>query len=155
MLEVGHDVFKRGFIGGTGNAGGHKRLYIIYSLFVLAFIVFAARTLQLGIQGTDRSRRGRGEGVWTVSRADIVDRNGDILAKNVMSGHITLRPRQVKDRDAVATIIHQALPYEYSLSDALRLVNSGRSFVYVKKYASPSARDIVMGARLEGLEIEQ
>lgn len=155
MLEVGHDIFKRGFTGGTGNAGGHKRLYIIYSLFVLAFIVFAARTLQLGIQGTDRSRRGRGDGVWTVSRADIVDRNGDILAKNVMSGHITLRPRQVKDRDAVAAIIHQALPYEYSLSDALRLVNSGRSFVYVKKYASPAARDIVMGARLEGLEIEQ
>jgi len=155
MFDVGRDIFKHGFTGAPGNATGHKRLYIIYSLFVLAFVIFAVRTLQLGIQGTDRSRIGRGDGVWAISRADIVDRNGDILAKNVMSGHITLRPRQVKDRDAVAAMIHQILPYEYSLADALRLVNSNRSFIYVKKYASDVARETVTTARLRGLEVEQ
>lgn len=155
MFDVGRDIFKHGFTGAPGNATGHKRLRIIYSLFVLAFVVFAARTLQLGIQGTDRSRIGRGDGVWAISRADIVDRNGDILAKNVMSGHITLRPRQVKDRDAVAAMIHQILPYEYSLADALHLVNSNRSFIYVKKYASDAARETVKNAGLAGLEVEQ
>ncbi len=155
MFDVGRDIFKHGFTGAPGNATGHRRLRIIYSLFVLAFIIFAVRTLQLGIQGTDRSRVGRGDGVWAITRADIVDRNGDILAKNVMSGHITLRPRHVKDRDAVATMIHQILPYEYSLADALRLVNSNRSFIYVKKYASDSARDTVTNAALPGLEVEQ
>lgn len=154
MLDVGSDIFKRGFTGAPGNATGHKRLRIIYGLFCCAFVIFAARTLQLGIQGTDRSRMGRGDGVWAVSRADIVDRNGDILAKNVMSGHITLRPRQVKDRDAVASLIHQVLPYEYSLADALRLVNSNRSFIYIKKYASDAARNAVTTARLRGLDVE-
>lgn len=154
MFEVGRDIFKRGFTGTVGNTIEHNRLSIIHLVFVVAFAMFALRTVQLGIQGTGRARPGTGDGMWAVSRADIVDRNGDILAKNVMSGHITLHPRQVKDRDAVANTIHKALPYEYSVSDALRLVNSNRSFVYIKKYASDKARDVVFAAHQPGLEIE-
>ncbi len=155
MFEIGHDIFKRGFNGAPGNIAGHRRLRIIYGLFTIIFIVLTVRTLQLGIQGTDRARIGRGAGQWSVTRADIVDRNGDILAKNVMSGHITLRTRQVKDIDAVANLIHQVLPYEYSLARALELVNSNRSFIYIKKYASDTVRNTVATAKLAGLEVEQ
>lgn len=154
MFEVGKDVLKNGFSGGGGDATGRRRLRIIYSLFVIAFCIFVVRTLSLGIQGTDRSRRGTGDGAWVVQRADIVDRNGDILAKNVMSGHIILRPGQVKDRDAVARLIHDAMPIEYTLSDALRLVNSGRRFIYVKKLASDKQREMITNAKLPGLDIE-
>lgn len=154
MLEVGKDIFKHGFTGVAGNAVGHKRLRFIYYCFVVAFIIFTIRTLYLGIQGTDRSRLAASDGAWSAQRADIVDRNGDILAKNVMSGHITLRPQQVKDRDAVAATIHAALPYEYSLSDALNLVNSSRRFIYVKKYASENQRDLIAKSKLRGLDIE-
>ena len=155
MFEVGKDIFKRGFSGVTGDPVPRQRLRIVYSVFVLAFIVFAFRTLWLGIQGTDRSRLTGSDGVWVAQRADIIDRNGDILAKNIMSGHITLRPQSVKDRDAVANTIHKALPYEYSLSDALDLVNSSRRFIYIKKYASDAQRNIIAKEKLQGLEIEQ
>ena len=154
MFEVGKDIFKHGFAGAFGDRIGRRRLRIIYLCFVVVFVIFVGRTLLLGIQGTDRSRNSGADGKWIIQRADIVDRNGDILAKNIMSGHIILRNSVVKDRDAVATAIHQALPYEYSLSDALGLVNSGRKFIYVKKYASDAARAVVEQARLEGLEIE-
>lgn len=138
----------------SGDVTARRRLQFIYALFCLAFVVFVVRTFALGIQGTDRARLAGADGEWIVQRADIVDRNGDILAKNVMSGHITLRPRAVKDRDAVANMIHQVLPYEYSLSQALDLVNSDRRFIYIKKYASDSQRDAIRNARLAGLEIE-
>ena len=154
MFEIGKDIFKRGFNGVVGDTIARKRLRFIYSLFIIAFVIFTGRTLWLGIQGTDRARLAGSEGEWVVKRADIVDRNGDILAKNIMSGHITLRPQAVKDRDKVATVIHQALPYEYSLAEALKLVNSSRRFIYLKKYASDAQRDIVAKAKLQGLEIE-
>ena len=154
MFEIGRDIFKHGFRGGVTNVAGRRRMRVVHFLFSLAFLVFAGRTLQLGIQGTDRSRLRATDGVWTVSRADIVDRNGDILAKNIMSGHIILRPNAVRDPDAVATAIHQAMPYEYSLADALKLVNSSRKFMYLKKYASDGQRDIVKNAKQQGLEIE-
>lgn len=155
MFEIGKDVLKNGFRATGGDAMGRKRLRLVYSLFVIAFSIFIVRTLYLGIQGTDRARRGNGDGAWIVHRGDIVDRNGDILAKNVMSGHITLRPQQVKDRDAVARIIHTAMPTEYTLASALELTNSSRRFIYVKKLASDNQRKIVREAKLPGLDIEQ
>lgn len=155
MFEIGKDVLKNGFKATGADSVARRRLRVIYFLFVIAFIIFVVRTLSLGVQGTDRARRGTGDGAWTVMRADIVDRNGDILAKNVMSGHIVLRPTQVTDRDAVAAIIHEALPIEYSVSDALKLMDSGRRFIYVKKLASDRARDMVARAKLRGLDIEQ
>ncbi len=154
MLEVGRDIFKHGFTGAHSRGAGCGRLRFVYWVFFWAFILFAARTLYLGAQGTDRARLAAADGAWTAARADIVDRNGDILAKNVMSGHITLRPGQVRDRDRAAQMIHDVLPYEYSLSDALALVNSSRRFIYVKKYAADSIRDKIKNAKITGLEIE-
>lgn len=156
MFEVGHDILKRGFIENSGDRLGHRRLRWIYGLFVFVFVIFAFRTLQLGIQGTDRARLAGADGNWNVARADIVDRNGDILAKNIMSGHITLRPSQVRDQDKekVANLIHQAFPYEYSVPDALKLVYSSRKFIYIKKYASDNQRDMITQARLAGLDVE-
>ena len=156
MFEVGKDIFKHGFSGVHGDGIGRRRLGVVYTVFMCAFLLFIGRTLQLGIQGTDRARLAGADGEWNVQRADIVDRNGDILAKNVASGHIILRNRAVreKDREAVAQTIHKALPYEYSLADAIELVNSDRRFVRLKKYASDAQREIIENARLEGLEID-
>ncbi len=157
MFEVGKDIFRHGVSGAKSDATARSRLWIMHLAFLVMFAGFIGRTLQLGIQGTDRTRLAGSDGEWAVQRADIVDRNGDILAKNVESGHIILRNRAVreKDRDAVAQTIHQALPYEYSLAEAIELVNSDRRFVRLKKYASDSQREIIKKARLEGLEIER
>ncbi|MBR5625395.1 MAG: penicillin-binding protein 2 [Alphaproteobacteria bacterium] len=157
MFEVGKDIFKHGFLGARGDMVARKRLRIVYMFFLFAFVLFVGRTLQLGIQGTDKSRRVGGATDWNVQRADIVDRNGDILAKNVESGHIFLRPRAIKekDREDAARVIHEAMPYEYSLADAIALVNSNKTFMYLKKYASDAQRDIVKKAKIEGVEIEK
>ena len=154
MYEVGTDIFRNGFKGAVNNVTGHGRLRFIYGVFLAAFIIFAGRTLWLGVQGIDKSRIGTGSDAWIVSRADIVDRNGDILAKNVMSGHITLHPQKIQDKEKAASIIHQVLPVQYSLSDALKLVNSSRRFVYVKKYATDKERQAIKNAKIVGLEIE-
>ena len=154
MFEVGRDIFRHGFTGVGGNTLGHGRMRFVYGVFLVAFVVFAGRTLQLAIQGTNRARPIGADGAWGVSRADIIDRNGDILAKNVMSGHITLRPHQVKNREAAAQIIHDALPFEYSVNDVLKLLDSGRRFIYIKKYVNDSVREKILSAKVAGVDIE-
>lgn len=154
MFNVGQDIYRRGFPGIRGDGAGRGRMRTVYKWLRFAFVVFIGWTLYLGISGTDNTRRAVADGDWAVHRADIVDRNGDILAKNVMSGHIVLRNRDVTDKEAVANMIHRAMPYEYSLSRALELVDSSRRFIYLKKYASEYQRDMIKKARLRGLEVE-
>ena len=156
MFEIGRDIFKHGFYSASQNRDGHRRMRWVYYVFVAAFVVFIGRTLALGIQGTDRARRGAADGEWMAQRADIIDRNGDILAKNIMSGRIILRPGAVKDPDAVAQTIHQILPYEYTMAQALDLVNSSRKYIPVKgkAYASEDEIAAVETARLSGLDVE-
>jgi cell division protein FtsI (penicillin-binding protein 3) len=151
MFEIGTDIYRRRNFGN----GALPRLRFIYGLFVIVFAIFIMRTVQLGVEGTDRARRGNGAGNWAVTRADIVDRNGDILATNVISGHIVLRPRQVSDTDAAARAIHDALPGEYSLSRALSLFDTEKQFIYVKKLAPADAREFIKNAKVKGLDIEQ
>ncbi len=157
MFEVGHDISKYKFISGGEDKRGYGRLRVVYGFFVFWLCIFAARTLYLGIQGTDRTRNAGSSGNWVVSRADIVDRNGDILAKNIVSGHIQIFPNKIneKDKDKAANLIHQILPYQYSVSDALKLVDSGRGFMYLQKFASENQRRAVIDARIEGLEVKQ
>ena len=85
MFEVGRDVSKQGLNGTDSNSVGRSRMKIVYVIFLGLFILFSGRTLQLAIHGTNRVRLSGSADSWLVHRADIIDRNGDILAKNVMS----------------------------------------------------------------------
>lgn len=142
---------------GAGRGADHdsrRRLGIIYSVFTLAFAVFIGWTLFLGVQGTDRTRMGPGSNSWLSGRADIVDRNGEILAKNVISGHIVLRPNKVQDHDRAAEALHEVVP-EVSVAQALDYIRSDKKFIYIKKFASESQLADIKALRIDGLGTEE
>ncbi|MFQ6777905.1 MAG: peptidoglycan D,D-transpeptidase FtsI family protein [Alphaproteobacteria bacterium] len=153
MFEIGKDICKRGFVGFVNNVKGHKGLIVLYRIVLFFFIIFAGATLWYGIKGPVGERNLNTNGQWQITRADIEDRNGVKLAKNVMSGHIMLRPNAVKNPDDVANFVHDLLPYKYSVTDVLRLLKSGK-FLYLKKEATDAEIAAVKNAKLEGLEIE-
>ncbi|MBQ0012957.1 MAG: penicillin-binding protein 2 [Proteobacteria bacterium] len=151
MYEVGKDINKFGFKRVNTATVAHRRINFLYKWIIcLVFAVFVCKTLFLGIQGNDINHND--ESSWLNERADIYDRNGEVLAKNIISGHIMLRPKVVTDVDATAQVIHRILP-EYSVNDAIKLINES-SFIYLKKFATDEQRRIVRNAKLPGLEIE-
>jgi len=156
LFEVGRDILQN--IGGRGAPGmafdTRRRLRWVYSVFTIAFTVFITWTLFLGIQGTNRTRMGIGHNSWESGRADILDRNGEILAKNIISGHITLRPGKIQDFDYAAASIHDVIP-EISVSGALEMIRSGKKFIYLKKFATETQRASIKAARIEGLDVEE
>src|SRR5574344_1745941 len=119
MFEVGKDILKSGCFQSNENSAEHKRLHFVYWIFIVVFIVFCVRTLFLGFQGLDRNKNISYNKGWVIDRADIVDRNGDILAKNVLIGNIKVYPQRIsaKDKDSAAQLIHQISPSDYSLAD--------------------------------------
>lgn len=155
MFEIGKDIFKHGFYGGQADRTPVARLRIVYWVFFVAFIIFALRTLQLGIQGTDTVRDVVRVSGWDISRADVVDRNGEILAKNLESGHIQLVKKYMeeKDKEEIARVISELFPYKYSVADAMKLIDSTKKYKELKKFASPEQIKKVKTAKLAGLEV--
>ena len=132
-FNLGQDVLPHEYKGEIYNRESATRLRWIMAGFSVMFAVFAIRTLELGLQSNDIKKL-NGYGNVLESRADIVDRNGVVLAKSVRSGRIKLFPQSVKPEnvDDVANIIHEIAPMDYSVSDALNLIHSKKRGVYVK-----------------------
>ena len=151
MFEIGHDILKHKLKDARVHRDNARRLSFVFFVFYALFGAFIVRTLFLGIDGNDVRHYNSNSGI--VSRADIVDRWGrDILAKDIMSGHIIVRPVAISDEDKniAAQIIHQILPYKYPLQRAIELIDSGRKFVYLEKNASDEHRKIIKESKLYG-----
>lgn len=136
-FNIGQDILPHEYKGEIYHHESAKRLHWLKVFFTIMFGIFIARTLQLGLLSNDIKKYSM-YGAEIERRADIVDRNGVVLAKSVRSGNIKLFPQKVKDKDInnVAEKIHEIAPMDYSVSDALALIRSGRRGVYIKKNAS-------------------
>ena len=153
MFEVGKDIYRYGGRVAKRRDMEHSRLRVVHRIILVLFVLFFAKTLYYGCMGTNKSGKAAVGGDWTITRADIEDRNGVKLAKHVVSGHVMVRPTAVKDVDAVAQKIHEVFPYKYSLAQAYDILNS-KKFMYLKQYATDAERKQIKDAKLEGLEIE-
>lgn len=157
-FNIGQDILPHEYQGEIYHRGSAQRLRCIMIIFALLFGLFIVRTLQLGIQSND-IKKYNPYGTEIESRADIIDRNGVVLAKSVRSGNIKLYPQQVKQEDSnkVANIINEIAPMDYSVVDALNLIRSGKRGVYIKKNATEEQMKIISQAhrKYNCFEIEQ
>ena len=136
-FNIGKDILPHEYKGAVYNREGADRLRWIKICFSVLFCIFIARTLFLGLESSDYNKY-KGKSIEIESRADIIDRNGVVIAKSVKSGNIKLFPLNVKEKyvNEVASLIHDLAPLDYSVDDALRLIRSGKRGVYIKKNAS-------------------
>ena len=146
-FNIGKDILPHEYKGAIFNHESASRLQWIKWVFSALFVVFVARTLQLGIQSNDY-RRHNAFDTQIESRADIIDRNGVVLAKSVKSGNIKLFPPRVKEKDIneVAKVIHEIAPMDYSIEDAYNLIRSGRKGLYIKKNANEEQIQLIKQA---------
>ena len=155
---IGKDILPHEYKGSVYNHESASRLHWVKFAFSFLFVIFVVRTLELGLQSNDY-RKYNGQNAQIESRADIVDRNGVVLAKSVKSGNIKLFPPRVKEKhiNEVAAIIHEVAPMDYSIEDALNLIRSGRRGLYIKKNATEDQIKLVKQAhkQYDCFEIEQ
>ena len=117
---------------------GRTRLLVAGTLFALAFFVIAVRLVDLGVINPAAEPRiaGGGEPHLPAARADIVDRNGVVLATTLPAASLYADPRQVFDPAAAAAAVAGALP-GLTESEALARLSSDRSFIWLKRNLTP------------------
>ena len=105
---------------------GRTRLLAAGLIFALAFIVIGGRLVDLTLlsQGSEPKIAGGPTAPQReTGRADIVDRNGVLLATTLPSASLWANPHQVPDPQEAATRLSSALP-EFSRDELLAKLTS-------------------------------
>lgn len=136
---------------------GRTRLLLGALIFVMVFGLIAVRLVDVTV--IDPEQRVRP--VVTapkptevrMERADIVDRNGQILATSLPTVSLFAHPKEIRDPKAAAEGIHRVLP-ELSEADILAKLTSDKSFVYIKRNLTPGQHYEINRLGQPGLDFE-
>lgn len=85
-----------------------------------------------------------------VTRGDIVDRNGSLLATSLITESLFANPREVREPEKVASLITRTLP-NVDKSRLLANLKSNRTFVWIKRNLTPTEQQAVNDLGIPGL----
>jgi cell division protein FtsI (penicillin-binding protein 3) len=132
---------------------GRTRLLVAGIVFALAFAAIGVRVLDLAVlSGSDArtsAQRGHGEPHRT-ARADIVDRNGRVLATTLSVASLSADPREVPDPARAARQIAAVLP-DVSVAHTQAKLASDQSFVWIERHLTPRQQDRINRLGIPGL----
>ena len=119
----------------------HMRLMVLMLLFAAAVLLVVLRLAQLGItaSGTDRSPT-----AGHVSRGDIVDRNGESLARTIDAWTIGVHPRRMLgDKLEIAQKLADLMPEIGDQAHFYTALTKDVNFTYLNRRASPALVEAV------------
>ena len=109
--------------------------------FVLAYLIIAGRVFNLcatSHRNFDNIEKNMSKSGGPTRRADIIDRNGTIIATSLPTVNLYANPRKIIDPEKAARKLVEALPeldYESTLK---KLDNKKTQFEYIKRNLSPA-----------------
>jgi cell division protein FtsI (penicillin-binding protein 3) len=135
---------------------GRARLIVAGAIFLLAFSVIAVRMVDVTILrdgGLPRAAKAKTDDA-PLSRADIVDRNGVLLATSLPMDSLYVHPHEIQDAAAAAKAVVGVLP-DLNLEEVRAKLASERSFFYLKRNLTPKQVYDVNALGIPGLYFEQ
>ncbi len=118
-----------------GLVTAHQRLMIALLMIIIGIAVLAARLVWIGIEGGTPANPVNQSGV--IGRSDIVDRNGEVLARTIEAWSIGIHPKQLLgNAQDVAVQLARLMP-ERTEAEYLAILKSGRNFTYLRRRALP------------------
>lgn len=137
---------------------GRNRLLVGGLLFAMAFCVVGARLVEVGVLGASPERNEAT--IWDVdpdrfARADIVDRNGIVLATNLPTRALYADARIVNAKEApeIARKLAGIIP-DLDVAGTRERLASGRAFIYLHRDLTPAQVMEVNRLGVPGLNFE-
>jgi len=134
------------------------RLFVTGGLFALVFAVVALRVVEIVAVGggTAESQIGRFRIVTAPvpSHANIVDRNGNVLAATLDSPSLYANPKQIVDAGDATRKLVKVFP-NLGAAEVYAKLTSGKSFVWIKRHLTPAEQYSVNQLGVPGLEFER
>lgn len=163
--KLGHDLIARSqFTAPAGTLApeakrldnGRRRIMLTLVCFAMAFSVVAGRLLMLGLSPSDASsvRVAVVERPAPVQRRDIVDRNGEVMATDIITASLYADARKVQDPTETARLLVSVLP-ELDRSAVEAKLSSDRAFVWLMRDMTPREQVAVHNLGQPGLAFQR
>lgn len=129
----------------------HSRVLLGASLFAVVFLVIAARLVAVTLlpDGANTAVAAPVK-TKTADRADIVDRNGVVLATSLTTASLYANPRQVQNPDETAEVLNSVLP-DLNIASTAAKLDTDRSFIWLKRNLTPRQQQAVNRLGLPGI----
>lgn len=148
-------------IKGSALEQARGRLLFVSAFFVFAYVIVVARAADLSVIQGELNRGGETALYEKADaqdkehvRADIVDRNGVILARSLKTASLFADPLLVQDPVTVAKDIVKVFP-DLSYGSILQKLQSNKRFVWLKRNISPEDHSKVLYLGYPGLNFKE
>ena len=127
---------------GAARQRAEGRLLVLGVMFLAAFSIIGIRMGTLSQSEVVEPRSSTGGARIMAQRADIVDRNGRILATNIETHSLYAQPQQMIDKERVAQELVRIFP-DMNEQRLLTDFTGKRKFLWVRKKLSPEQKQAV------------
>lgn len=132
---------------------GRIRIRIGAFLFAFMMVIIVLRLAETALF-TGKTMRSHLPQAITTTRADITDRNGEVLATTLQTYSLYAEPRKVWNADETAQKLMVALP-ALNLDEVLTILSSERAFQWLARGLTPKERQAVFDLGLPGLDFRR
>lgn len=126
------------------------RLHLLGFAFLLAYASVAGRMALISASEPEEPRAAY-SAAFSAARAEITDRNGELLAANIPVWSLYAHPEELLDKQGAADKLAAIFP-DLKSEELMRLFNDGRRFIWLKKAITPAQRVLVHDIGDPGLQ---
>ncbi len=137
---------------------GHTRLLLLAFLWCFGFALIVVRLVKVQVSEHDYYQKTAKSYIeyhrsLPAQRGTITDRNGELLAVDLMHYSLAVKPRLIKDKQSVAKSIAKVL--KLSANEIYRKINKNKSFVSVKHRLNPDEAAQLRALKIKGLILDK
>ena len=130
-------------------AEGRIRIRIAVVAFIFMLMIVIVRLAEISLFSSDEHKRNLPQALQ-FARADLTDRNGELLATTLETYSLYAEPRRVWNPRETAEALVKLRPHLSSIKLQKKL-EMDRSFVWLERGLTPKERQAVFGLGLPGL----
>ena len=134
------------------NNAAMDRIYILFFLFFSLILIFSIRIVHVSLNKIMFLSQENNYEKFTLTRRDIVDRNGVLISRNVKFFHIAVNPKLIRNKNNFLIKLRVNFP-ELPVKEIEKKLNIGKYF-YIKKRISQVDKEKFWSLGEKGLIFE-
>ena len=128
------------------------RLYVLFSFFFSLILIFSISIFSTSIQESNFQGYKKVNTPFSLLRRDILDRNGELMARNITSYHAAIKPNLIKNKENF--ILNIKLNFPKISVATLKKNLENKKYFYLKKRLTEDEKNRLWSLGEKGIIIE-